>query len=365
MATDYFSKAEQLNSEYEKKQKELGEAKKTEVNTKLDQQVEQAERDAALQIGELDRSYRDVVDTNAVQKELDKRRIQETLTNLGLSRSGASMTQQTAVELSAGNRNAAASLQRQSAVDSLKQSLAEYKRDVENTRRESINEIDEAVQSNVASYSAGTLSDAMTATNKDYEAKLAYDKEIIELQQKKAQATAVKESNSTDKLYSAKGYQLAGKGYGRRADGSSYVSTYFKYYDAAANKMMTISGDELEEKLMEKDGLSASSAAAFVESLVTNAGQDYSAVRYGNGQENVYLTHLANALTLPRDADGIRIYNRKFGTAASSAAEIRRDYAQRILEESGLTDTEKAEIFNKAGFTQTELAGYANSGTKK
>ncbi len=362
MATDYFAQAEQRNAAYEKQQKELGETKKATLNDQLDRQLKQAEQEAELQVKELDSSYRSVVDTNAVQKELDKRHVKETLANLGLLRSGTHATQQTAIELSAGNKNAAALLQRQNAVDSLKQSLAEYKRDVENTRRETINEIDETVQNNVATYSANTLSDAMTAANKDYAAQLDYEKELAELKQK-AKKEEEQAAVDNEKLYANKGYQFAGTGYTRRADGTSKADAYFKYYDSTANKMMTISGDELIDQLMERDGLSSSTASAFVDSLTVNAGNDYSTVRYGNGQENVYLTHLANALTLPQDANGIKIYNRKFGTKAQSARDVRRDYAQRILEEPGLTDTDKADIFNKAGFTTSELAEYAKSST--
>lgn len=350
MATDYYAEGKKYVDDYSVKKTEEGEKKKQEVNTQLDQQIAKAESDVALQTKELERDYQDIVDTNAIQKELDRRQIAETMANLGLSRSGLNETQQTAVELSAGNKNAAAMQKRQEAVDSLKRSLAEYKMETENTRRNSINEIDADVQSAIADYASGIYETATNATSADYQADRKAETDQLKLS---LEATKINTENSKDseKKYSNKGYQYAGK-----KDGE----VYFKYYDPTANKMMTISSSDLEYMLVERDGLSGSAAASFVESLTKNAGNDYTTVRYGNGQKDDYLTNLANALTLPTTKEDVVIYNIKYGTYLKNPEDVRAHFAQQILK-SGLSDEEKAKIFSLSGFTKQELEQYMSN----
>lgn len=70
--------------------------------------------------------YDSIFDRNEIQRIVDKRQIAENMANLGLTDSGLNRTQQTAAELSYGNRKNSIELQKQNAVNTLKNQLSEY-----------------------------------------------------------------------------------------------------------------------------------------------------------------------------------------------------------------------------------------------
>lgn len=187
-------------------------AKKDELDQQIDQNIQSAEQTVSAGIADADARYRGVVDSAAVQRELDRRQIRETMANMGLSRSGLNATQQTAVQLSAGNKQAAAAVQRQAAVDSLKQSLAEYKMASEDARRQGKMELDESAQKEIAAFDASVdkgVSEAESteykaqeeAKAKKYEADVKAEAEALKLISKN-QENAVKQNRSLlDKLY--------------------------------------------------------------------------------------------------------------------------------------------------------------------
>lgn len=167
----YSERGEKLKKENKAAVEEQTAAKKDELDIQVDQQIQSAEQKVSAGIADADARYRDVVDTAAVQRELDRRQIQETMANMGLGRSGLNATQQTAVQLSAGNKMAAASLQRQAAVDSLKQSLAEYKMASEDARRQGKMELDESAQKEIAAFDASVDKGVSEAESAEYKAK--------------------------------------------------------------------------------------------------------------------------------------------------------------------------------------------------
>ena len=145
-------------------------AKKDELDQQIDQNIQSAEQTVSAGIADADARYRGVVDSAAVQRELDRRQIRETMANMGLGRSGLNATQQTAVQLSAGNKQAAAAVQRQAAVDSLKQSLAEYRMKSETDRRVGKQEIEETAQKGIAEYDANVDKWVSEAESTEYKA---------------------------------------------------------------------------------------------------------------------------------------------------------------------------------------------------
>lgn len=64
------------------------------------------------------KAYEDQYRENAVQKAINERQVAESMANLGLTDSGLNRTQQTAVQLSYANNNAAIDRQKRSAIDS-------------------------------------------------------------------------------------------------------------------------------------------------------------------------------------------------------------------------------------------------------
>ncbi len=166
----YREQGEQAKKKNEEDTLAQADTEKAEVNTQIDQLIAKAESDAAAQQQTVESDYRDLIDTVAVQRELDRRQISEAMANMGLTKSGLNATQQTAVQLSAGNKTAAAQRQRQAAVDALTQSLAEYKMEAENNRRESVNAIDSAAQQSIAEYNAAVDKNVADAENAEIEA---------------------------------------------------------------------------------------------------------------------------------------------------------------------------------------------------
>ncbi len=163
----YYQQANKALAEAKTKLTAQAAEKKAALNSDIDSQIAAAEQQTAASIADTDRDYRALVDTTAVQRELNRRRISESMANLGLSRSGLNVTQQTAVELSAGNTLSAAQRQRQAAVDTLRRALSEYKREAETTRLQSSNEIDAAVETSLSDYQTKLYNAAADATSAD------------------------------------------------------------------------------------------------------------------------------------------------------------------------------------------------------
>lgn len=122
--------------------------------------IERAERDTNKQIDQTNADYLDIINTADIQKELDIRNIRETRANMGLSRSGISSTEQTAAILSAGNKTAAAQRQRQAAIDTLQQSLLDYKGDVDSKLAATKLDITQTRDNNIFSFADTKLSQA-------------------------------------------------------------------------------------------------------------------------------------------------------------------------------------------------------------
>lgn len=71
------------------------------------------------QIFEAGRAYEDQYRENAVQKEINKRQVAESMANMGLTDSGLNRTQQTAVQLSYGNNKAAIDRAKRQSIDDI------------------------------------------------------------------------------------------------------------------------------------------------------------------------------------------------------------------------------------------------------
>lgn len=107
----YKTEAEKLyGKDWEKAlsdRKSLYTTEKSDINSLYDKQV--------LEEG---KAYEDQYRENAVQKAINERQVAESIANLGLTNSGLNRTQQTAVQLSYANNNAAIDRQKQKAIDS-------------------------------------------------------------------------------------------------------------------------------------------------------------------------------------------------------------------------------------------------------
>lgn len=196
----YSVRGEKLKKDNKTAVEEQTAVKKDELDLQLDQQIQKAENTTGAAIDAVDANYRSAVDSAAVQRELDRRQIRETMANMGLGRSGLNATQQTAVQLSAGNKQAAAALQRQAAVDSLKQSLAEYKIASEDARRQGKLALDETAQKGIAEYDASVDKWVSEAESTEYKAQQEAATEAMKQQYKLIQDEQERVSKSNQKV---------------------------------------------------------------------------------------------------------------------------------------------------------------------
>lgn len=106
-------------------------------------------------------AYQSLYDENAVREKVAQRNVEETLANMGLSDSGLNRTQQTALAATRARADAAVSLKRQQAVDTL------------------LNEMSAAIDKNRAAYAAERTKEWTTAAE-DVEAnRAALEKEAV------------------------------------------------------------------------------------------------------------------------------------------------------------------------------------------
>lgn len=178
----YSERGEKLKKENKTAVDEQTAVKKEELDLQIDHQLQKAEQTVSAGVDTADANYRSVVDAAAVQRELDRRQIQETMANMGLSRSGLNATQQTAVQLSAGNKMASAAVQRQAAVDALKKSLADYRIEFETERRVGKQSLDEAAAKSVAEYNAEVDKSVNEAESAEYAAEKEAETEALKMQ---------------------------------------------------------------------------------------------------------------------------------------------------------------------------------------
>ena len=202
---NYYTEAEKAVEKKKKELEAIAEIEKEEANLLHDEAIQNAQQSTALGIKKEEDAYRDIVDTAAIQKELDKRRIAETMENMGLSRSGLNATQQTAIELSVGNRISKAQLQKQNAIDTLNRELAAYKVQQEDSRRAAINSIDRGVAEAVADTRDELTKEAMNLEQKDVKAAYDYNIKLAEAAEKKAEEDLKTARKWKNRYYSYRG----------------------------------------------------------------------------------------------------------------------------------------------------------------
>jgi hypothetical protein len=129
-------------------------------NELYDNQVKSINRDYDTQVFEQGKAYEDQYRENAVQKEINKRQVAESMANLGLTDSGLNRTQQTAVQLSYGNNKANIDRQRQSGIDNLNYSRRQALDTTEQNRLAANAQIEQGYAEKAAAYDENRKAEA-------------------------------------------------------------------------------------------------------------------------------------------------------------------------------------------------------------
>lgn len=95
------------------------------VQDAIDKSTASAAKPYQTQIEQLPSQYQKLYDTNAVQELVNRRQVQETMANMGLTDSGLNRTQQTAIAIQRGNADAAARLEQQQKTQELQDKIAQ------------------------------------------------------------------------------------------------------------------------------------------------------------------------------------------------------------------------------------------------
>ena len=95
------------------------------VQDAIDKSTASAAKQYQTQIEQLPSQYQKLYDTNAVQELVNRRQVQETMANMGLTDSGLNRTQQTAIAIQRGNADAAARLEQQQKTQELQDKIAQ------------------------------------------------------------------------------------------------------------------------------------------------------------------------------------------------------------------------------------------------
>lgn len=126
-----------------KSQKQLQDEKLQNAESEYNTLKQQVKQQYSSDINVAQRMYDDYIDKSYVQKLIDKKQIEETMANMGLTDSGLNRTQQTAIELSHSNRVANYNALKQQKIDSLAQAMRLKITDLETKKAQSQQDIKE------------------------------------------------------------------------------------------------------------------------------------------------------------------------------------------------------------------------------
>lgn len=122
--------------------------------------------------GDVANQYKSVYDANAVQELVNRRQVQETMANMGLTDSGLNRTQQTAIALQRGNADASARMQEQAALDKITQSINEYLAQIASQKQQNSANILGQTNSSISSLEQSLYQNALNNAASQYQAQI-------------------------------------------------------------------------------------------------------------------------------------------------------------------------------------------------
>ena len=138
----YVSQAQAQYADAAKKNKENADAYKQSVGEIFDTQRDQVNKQAESDTQKVGSQYKGLYDESALQQLVNERNLKQRQASLGLTDSGLTASQQTAIQVSRGNADAKISAQKQAAIDSITLQLEQYLAQIEQNRASSFAEID-------------------------------------------------------------------------------------------------------------------------------------------------------------------------------------------------------------------------------
>lgn len=182
-------------------------------------QAAQYQKQADSDIAKIETEYKGLYDRAALQQLVNERELERRQANLGLTDSGLTATQQTAIQVARGNADAKIDLQKQAAIDSITLQLEQYLAQVDQNRAQAYaqadynlnttnttlyNQLLSQAYSNQATYDAAQIQAAATERAAQIQAQAAANNNSAETASA-AKSAAVKSAADTLKnMYSGK-----------------------------------------------------------------------------------------------------------------------------------------------------------------
>ena len=233
----YVAQAQAQYAGAAKKNKENADAYKQSVGEIFDTQRDQVNKQAESDTQKVGSQYKGLYDEAALQQLVNERNLKQRQASLGLTDSGLTASQQTAIQVSRGNADAKISAQKQAAIDSITLQLEQYLAQIEQNRADSFAKIDyELNNANTTLYNT-LMSDAYSNQAKLDAANAQAAATIEAARIAAAEKAAAKNESNFENYYTKAKYLLENSGEGAA---KSYIASLNIDDDAAFSLMMSL-----------------------------------------------------------------------------------------------------------------------------
>jgi hypothetical protein len=139
------------------------EGEKAAINLKYNTEIQNYDDAYKSDVAQTEQAYSELLDQNAIQRKINERQIVESMANAGLTNSGMNASQILASQLSYGNAQAQANLQKQNALDTLARTLRVNKQTVESKRASDLAGVDSTYSANADKYAMDVYNEQQNA----------------------------------------------------------------------------------------------------------------------------------------------------------------------------------------------------------
>lgn len=233
----YVAQAQAQYADAAKKNKENADAYKQSVGEIFDTQRDQVNKQAEADTQKVGSQYKGLYDEAALQQLVNERNLKQRQASLGLTDSGLTASQQTAIQVSRGNADAKISAQKQAAIDSITLQLEQYLAQIEQNRASSFAEIDYNLNNTNTNLYNSLMSQAYSNDAAVAAANAQAQATIEAARIAAAEKAAAKNESNFENYYTKAKYLLENSGEGAA---KSYIASLNIDDDAAFSLMMSL-----------------------------------------------------------------------------------------------------------------------------
>lgn len=190
-------KAQKQSGDYANKSSQLSDSAKAEIQKLIDASTKNVQAQNAQSVSDTKSAYQNLVDLNKVDRIISQRNVEDALSKIGVSNPKLNASEELALNVSTGNANRNASVNRDAAVKALSNMLANYMTQSSVNNANANASFDNAMRGNALSNETNSYQNALSSAAKTYGASMDAETSAAEAQSK-AQIQAMKESASAE-----------------------------------------------------------------------------------------------------------------------------------------------------------------------